>query len=249
MTYTKFIDFGKKLNDSIKNPENAANPLTYCMFPTLNSQFFHGSLSGGLLYTNQNANCLNYMADRCSEKWDDYCEAFMDLNKDSYQPNTAAIDPTAYLNAKNFLGIQTTVGQDLLRNSSYRKFICVPNITAHIEPFDYSVANSPKFYNYSSYVTGYSQLKNLDNKYQVNNDPLVQKMLAHPRFCLDVIGRIYLGYIKKEVNLDDTIFIPFFENNRHLLNQYIKQAIIYVPSFQQKNREMYYPPCAHCHHR
>ena len=41
--YTKYIDFGKDVNNQVKSPFNASNPLTYCMFSTLGTQFMHGS--------------------------------------------------------------------------------------------------------------------------------------------------------------------------------------------------------------
>lgn len=237
--YTKFIQFGKDLNQNIRNPMNAANPLTYCMTPTLNSQFFHGSLSGGILYGNQNSKCMNFMAERCSENWDGFCQAYTDINTDSYWPNEAVVDAAAYQSAKNFLTIKPTIGQDLLRNSCYRRFIRNPNDTPAMEPFDESVANSPVIKRFNNYVFGYSRVQNLSDPRQLDTDPLVQRMLANPSICLDVLGRIYLAWIRNEdgINIGGTFLEAFFKNNKNLMEQFICQAIIYVPSFQIQNNE------------
>lgn len=247
MTYTKYIQFGKGLNQAGKNPYNAANPLTYCMFPTLNSQFVHGSSSGGILYGNQNTNCMNYMAERCSQNWDGFCSAYMDMNVDTYWPNTGCIDAQAYENAKQFLSIKTTIGQDLLRNSCYRKFIWVPDLAATKEPFDYTVANSPIITIWDNYVPGYSQLQNLNDPQKIQQDPLIHKMIAFPTITLDVLGRIFMGYLHKDKNvyIKDTCLEEFFKCNHSLLTTYIQQAKQFVPSFNQQNK-IYLSQCFNC---
>jgi hypothetical protein len=237
MSYAKYIDFGKDLNNNIKNPMNAANPLTYCMIPTLNSQFFHGSLSGGLLYGNENSNCMNFMAERCSKEWDGFCEAYLDINVDSYWPNQAVVDATAYNNAKNFFKFKPTIGQDLLRNACYRKFIYNPNSNPSYQQFDNTVPNSPLLTVYDNYVTGYSQIKNLSDPSKLDQDPHIQRMLKYPYVCFDVLGRIYLAYLRKEngINIRGTFLEKFFQENKKILNEFIQQAIIFVPSFQKEN--------------
>lgn len=235
--YSQFIDFGKDYNNAIKNPYNSANPLTYCMFPTLNSQFFHGSASGGLLYGNENTNCFNFMAERCEKEWDGYCQAYVDVNVDSYWPNQASIDTDAYNNAKQFFNIKPTIGQDLIRNSCYRKFIHVPNNVGTKQPFDYTVANSPIITIYDNYVSGYSLVKNLSNNNEINNDEHIKKMLENPYICFDVLARIYLGYKRKEknINIQNTILEKFFIENEKILNNFVQQAIKFVPSFNINN--------------
>lgn len=242
--YSEFIDFGKDYNYAIENPINSANPLTYCMFPTLNSQFFHGSASGGLLYGNQNAACLNFMAERCEKEWDGFCQAYSEINVDTYWPNQASIDTTAYENAKQFLNLKTTIGQDLIRNSCYRKFIYVPNMVGTKEQFDQTVANSPYVTIYDNYVSGYSLVKNLSHPEKINNDAHVQKMLQNPYICFDILGRIYLAYIRNEknVNIQDTDLELFLNTNKKILENYVKQATQYVPSFNINN-SIWLSPC------
>jgi|UniRef100_A0A6C0K6R7 hypothetical protein len=237
--YAQFIDFGKAINPNIKNPMNPANPLTYCMFPTLNSQFFHGSTSGGMLYSNQNASCMSFMAGRCSKEWDGYCQAFMDLNPDTYWPNMAVVDSDAYNNGKGYWNVKPTVGQDLLRNSVYLKFIAVPGQKASVTPFDSNVANSPMITIYNNQVNVYSFVQNLDNPKQIDEDIHVQMMLQNPMICMDVLGRIYLAYHRNENDLPAKIkgtkLEEYFLKNKGVFVDYVAQAVRRVPSFGIQN--------------
>ena len=240
--YTPFIQFGQAYNKNIKNPLSSANPLTYCMYPTLNSQFFHGSASGGLLYGNQNSACFAFMADRCEKSWDGFCEAYARQNRDTYWPNLGSVDTEAYENAKRFLRIRTSVGDDLIRNSVYRRFIRVPNQVVTREPFDPTVANSPSVTLYDNYVDGYSQVVGLDGG--VDEDPHVRLMLQHPSLCFDVLGRIALAVRRGEpgINIGGSRLEEFLNKNPRLLDEYLEQAVALVPSFQAQNSQ-YVNPC------
>lgn len=242
--YTEYIDFGQDYNYAIQNPLNAANPLTYCMVPTLNSQFFHGSASGGLLYGNQNAACLNFMAERCEKEWDGYCQAYTDLNVDTYWPNQASIDTTAYENVKHFFNLKTTLGQDLIRNACYRKFIHIPNMVGTREQFDKTVANSPYITIYDNYVSGYSHVKNLDDPLKIQKDKHVEMMLKHPYICFDILARIYLAIHRNEknVNVHGTSLETFFTLNDRILASFVGQALQFIPSFN-KNNTIWQSPC------
>ena len=214
---------------------SASNPLTYCMVPTLNSQFFHGSLSGGLIYGNQNSNCMNFMAERCSTEWDGFCQAYLDLNVDTYWPNEAVMDAVAYNSVKTFFNLKPTIGQDLLRNSCYRRFISIPDSRPSMQQFDNTVPNSPLLTIYNNYTTTYSRVQNLID---INNDVLVKKMLQYPAICFDVLARIYLAHLRNEegVEIKNTILEKFFQENQKILNQFVAMAIRFIPSFQKENK-------------
>jgi len=262
--YSKFIDFGKQINPQIQNDTNAANPLTYCITPSLNSQFFHGSSSSNQLYSTMNTSCTNFMAQRCSTQWDDYCDAYLQINTDNYWPNMAVIDRLAYQNANQFFQIRPTVGQNLLRNACYYKYIDTSDLSYSIEPFDptvgqnllrnacyykyidtsdlsYSiepfdptVANSPLIKIFQEYVSRYSTVIHLSDPEEIRKDTLIPKMLSHYPICMDVIGRIYLAFLRKEkgVHIENTPFQSFFQQHEKLLQLYVSQAVTTVPSFQ-----------------
>jgi hypothetical protein len=237
--YATFKEFGSALNPNIKNPLNASNPLTYCLVPSLNSQFVHGSSSAGMLYSNQNASCMAFMSGRCMKEWDGYCQAYVDLNQDTYWPNMGVIDVAAYNNAKNYYNVKPTIGQDLLRNTCYRKFIFVPGQKPNYTQFDSNVANSPFIEIYNNEVAVYSFVKDLGNAKLIDSDPLVQKMLENPLVCMDVIGRIYLAYKNKENGIEnqikDSIIEKYFKLNEKALDAFVGQAQTMVPSFQYYN--------------
>ena len=232
--YSKFIDFGKQINPQIQNDTNAANPLTYCITPSLNSQFFHGSSSSNQLYSTMNTSCTNFMAQRCSTQWDDYCDAYLQINTDNYWPNMAVIDRLAYQNANQFFQIRPTVGQNLLRNACYYKYIDTSDLSSSIEPFDPTVANSPLIKIFQEYVSRYSTVIHLSDPEEIRKDTLIPKMLSHYPICMDVIGRIYLAFLRKEkgVHIENTPFQSFFQQHEKLLQLYVSQAVTTVPSFQ-----------------
>jgi len=237
MPYSKFINFGKAINSNVNNNFNAANPITYCLVPTLGSQFSHGSTSSGQLYSNMNTNCTNYMIERCKNNWDEYCQTFVELNTDSYWPNLAVIDTLAYTNAKQFFNIKTTIGQDLIRNVMYHRYICTERNESTREQFDPNVANSPYIQLYDNNVQYYSKLKNLDKN--IDKDKYIDKMIENAKICMDVLGRIYLGYIRKEINILNTRLEKFLKDNQSIFNSFIEQAILLVPSFQIQNQPPY----------
>jgi hypothetical protein len=173
------------------------------------------------------------MAERCSQNWDGFCQAYLDLNVDTYWPNEAVIDAVAYNSVKNFFNLKPTIGQDLLRNSCYRRFIYIPEATPSKQQFDNTVPNSPVLTIYNNYTTTYSRVQNLKN---VNHDILIQKMLQYPAICFDVLARIYLAQIRNEINIKDTILDTFFTENKKILDRFVAMAIQFIPSFQIASR-------------
>lgn len=229
--YPKIIDFGAAMNPQVESPLNPANPLTYCLFPTLNSQFIHGSSSSGLLYDTNNASCTNFMAERCKYQWDGFCDAYQQINVDTYWPNTASVDSQAFELAQFFLQNRASVGDSLVRNTVYRRFI-VPSCPISYEPFDPTVASSPKVTIYSNSKISSSHLQNLEN---VDHDPLVTKMMENPKVCFDVMARIYLGWLRNEPQasqLRGTKFLAYLNQYNDLFQRFFTVALPRLPSFQ-----------------
>lgn len=230
--YTKIIDFGKGLNPQVQSPLNPSNPLTYCLFPTLNSQFIHGSSSSGLLYDTNNANCTNFMAQRCAQEWDGFCDAYQMINVDTFWPNTASIDSKAFELAQFFLQNKPAVGDNLTRNTAYLRFLSLPFEYPSVQPFDPTVANSPPVTIFPNMVSTPSQLR-LPEK--IDQDPYIQKMVENPKVCFDILARIYLGVLRKEPStesLRNTQFMVFLERHKQLLDRFIEVAVPRLASFQ-----------------
>lgn len=202
LPYSTFGDFGSAMNPNVLNPLDQSNPLSYCITPTYNSQFLHGSTSTNLLYTPYGPGCANYMAERCSKTYDGYCRAYNTLNNDTSWPNLAAIDNLTFGIAKSFLKIKTTSGQNMIRNAAERKYLEYPNVASKAEPFDPNVANSPLVTTYtSSYNPGYVRYKNLNNPAAIDNDYLMDAVIEEWPACFDVLTKIYRGYKNKDPNI------------------------------------------------
>lgn len=231
--YKTFYEFGEAINDQVKSPFNSSNPLTYCLTPTLGSQFMHGSTSSRLLYDTNNHACESYMSQRCAEKWDGFCESYQLLNVDSYYPNDAPIDARAFTFAQGFLrNNRPTVGQILVRNSVNIRFLHYPSLFYSEEPFDPNVANSPTIKRYTNYNTGPSVIKPIKN---IDRDEHVLLMLKNPKVCFDVLARLYLGFARKEKNTNNfhnSILHRYFLENQTMFENYLQQALQNVPSYQ-----------------
>jgi hypothetical protein len=80
-------------------------------------------------------------------------------------------------------------------------------------------------------------VKNLDDPSKINRDIHVIKMIENPMICLDVLGRIYLAYIRQEknINLKNTILEQYFIQNKTFYDTFVRLAIQSVPSFQSQN--------------
>lgn len=245
MSYPKFIDFGKGINKNVENPTNASNPLTYCMFPTLNAQFVHGSTSAGYLYAPYSPSCQAFMKDYCSEKFDGFCEAYNALNVDRYWPNSVGRDVQAQSYANSFQGYNPTVGENMIRNVVHNYFIFFPNAVKTIDQFDPNVANSPKITFDNAYVNESSFVIHLANPSTIDEDPKVQLMLQNSKACFDVLARIYLAVLRKEPGIDLTgsRLEKFLIANSEIFFKFVNQAVRALTSFQQGNID---PICPNC---
>lgn len=234
MSYAKFINFGGVINDQVVDPVSDSNPLTYCLFPTLNAQFVHGSTSANLLYTPYSPNCQSFMLDYCSKKWDGFCEAYNAINIDRVWPNNAAVDVLAQQYANNFQGFYPTVGENLIRNVVHRRFISFPDQKVSFQPFDPNVANSPPVSYTSPYVSSSSRVINLTDPAVIEKDPYVNLMLRNARASFDVLARIYLAAQRGEgINIRGTSLATFFMKNTELFEQFLEQAVPRITSFQR----------------
>lgn len=232
--YSKFLTFGEAINSQVQSPFNAANPLTYCLFPSLGSQFQHGSSTSTLLNTTYNPSCEYYMAERCSNTWDGFCDAYKQINLDTYWPNVGVIDGTAYTMAQTFLkNNRPTVGDILVRNAVNIKFLEYPYMTRSRQQFDPNTANSPDFTMYSNYTTSPSFLKKIVN---VDQNEHVKLMLDNSKACFDVLARMYLAVLRNETNaylLRNTIIEKHFKENEAQFQSFLRQSIPLIPSYQQ----------------
>lgn len=241
--YTRIIDFGKGMNDQVCSPLNPSNPLNYCIFPTLSSQFTHGSASSGLLYDTNNINCMSFMSERCKDEWDGFCSGYQELNVDTYWPNAAVIDTAAFELAQFFIKKKNTVGENVLRNACQRRFISYPGVQPSLQPFDFNTANSPPIAIYPNLITTSSVLQNLENP---DHDQHVLLMLQNPSVCFDVLARIYLGWLRKETStryLKNSLLEKYFKSENAIFDAFLEIALPRLQSFQPNREYLKCPSC------
>lgn len=223
-SYPTFIEYGSSMNENVLNPLDQSNPLTYCVLPTFNAQFLHGSTSGNLLYTPYGPGCMNYMSERCSDVYDGFCEGYVKFNTDTVWPNVGAIDNLTMGIAKNYLKVKTTVGQNMIRNAAERRFLTYSGVSQFVEPFDPNTANSPLVTKYSStYNIGTIGYKNLDNPSAIDNDQLMMAVCDNWPACFDVLTKIYIGYKNKDprIRLYPSQFEVFLKEKSKLFEDFI----------------------------
>ena len=233
--YKSFRNFGNAINNQVNSPFNSANPLTYTMFPTMGNQFQHGSSVSANLNTTYNPRAQSFISQRCSIRWDGFCEAYRILNQDTYWPNSAVVDSVAYTNAQSFLrNNRPTVGEVMIRNAISRKFLDFPFETPNREQFDPNTANSPEILLYSNYINSPSYIKDLSS-IDFSQDEHIRLLLEYPTPCFDVIVRLYLGYIRKEPttsSIKNTPLDTYFKNNKNLIESFLDENFKRIPSYQ-----------------
>ena len=205
--YIQSINYGKGINQNINRRADPQNPLTYCIFDTMDINFLHGSSAAD--YKLYCIECQNYMADRCagvfneSQNWDQMCELYLHANKDTDWPNEAAIDRKSATVKPNYRK-ERTVGERLIRNALERRFLVYPNSAVTIKQFDPNQPNSP-FYKEVCGTASIilSRIKNI-NRETIDNDRLMNEGLHHFTSCSDVLARIWLGYRQGEINIAGT---------------------------------------------
>ena len=222
--YTRIIDFGRSMNNGAENPLNVSNPLTYCMLPTYNNRFIHGPTASGLVATPYAPQCQEYMAARCASDdtlWDGFCRGYREINRDTYWPNSAAVNSQVQDAWWAYLNIKPTDGDYLLRNALERRFLRFGNHYV-VQPFDPNVANSPMFEKCTARNTLEYTVQNLASKDAIEKDALLTEALATPAVCMDVFFLIFLHYREGRLPIvQGTRLGNFLDANRGLFEGFL----------------------------
>lgn len=176
--YANINNFGSTCN----TPGGNDDPLSYCLVNTTDKNFQHGSI--GHLFGPRSQKCQTYMAQRCAENWDGFCEYYYRANQPSSDqwPNQRAWPNTDQLRAWDRLGRPTlSNGNQLLQNAGERRFCTYLNCKPRCELFDPTNPSSPTITYYdntslSSCVPVCDQIP--DN---IDQDPVMNRMLANPQ--------------------------------------------------------------------
>jgi hypothetical protein len=198
-SYMKIIDLGRDQNHPCTNYDD---PLRYCMQTSMDTSFNNGSIGGSFIGGPRSSNVQNYMAERCSKKFDGFCEYFYKQNQLGGTWEHNRLWPNTVNKTSNPQGSSTpqfdtfnqTIGDFFLGNTAERKYCTYLNCVPIYQPFDPTNPNSPSIVQYKD-PTGQSQncfpICRVDPKTQdLNNDPVMNRILDKPETAAPTIINI-----------------------------------------------------------
>jgi len=191
------------------------NPLSYCLFDTMDVGFQHGGNAYSLAGT-ASSSCQAFLSDYCAQGWDNACEVASTNHNRSFpnQLTNAALDGYTY----NIMG-SLTQGDMLVRNTAAKKYVvALGNCKVKYEIFDPTVANSPMVSrwvgdehnrNECTPIYAIADVKNIDS------DPVMNKILKKPQIALDILINIFNNQARlgPEYSLEGTKLGLYFKTN------------------------------------
>jgi hypothetical protein len=207
--YANYSTFG----NNVQTP--ASDPLTFCLVDTMDKQFQHGGHAG--LYGPRSQKCQAYMAQRCAEKWDGFCEySYRENNpRSSGWPNEQAWPNTAQsiTDSASITGNLST-GSQMLGDAAARRF-CKFSGTPRCESFNPMDPNSPKVYYYENCNVGQCGGSNIPvcqvDASTIDNDPLMDRCLENPAAAAPTLINICNTAKRTGANLAGTKIGKFCE--------------------------------------
>lgn len=173
MSYRTFDELSVKDNSSVQEIQrcrvNPNAPLQMCLIDSMDRNFEFGGAVGKLTGANSER-CQQYMAQRCAENWDGFCEYFY-RNNDKISVNPI----TRQWETKYGFNIPMTTGENLLRNTAEIKYCTFPNCTPRIEPFN-PIGSSTHILTYTNHC---NPICKVDPK-TIDQDVVMNRMLEKP---------------------------------------------------------------------
>ena len=160
-----------------------SNPLSYCIGDNMGQNFLHGSNSD--IYGQYSRPCQQFMAEYCTENWDKFCEA-LSMDTTHTQPE---MGNSQFCNNGGF---NLTSGEQTIRNTALWKYLYqMYNGVLKAEPFDPLTANSPLIHSWESSDCGQMVPVYIVDPLTIDQDPVMDKLLARPYIAPDVLQNIY----------------------------------------------------------
>ena len=195
------------------------NPLSFCSFRSLDSSFLHGSGSVGIKPSG--VECMSYMADKCSDKWDGFCRGIYETNQRNYFPNTAAVANNNIAECGVSNSQSNTIGGNMLRNSLERKFIRYHKQSYNDTLFDPNMTDGAKYRRFKTLSASASYTVHMDPS-TIDNDDIVNMVLKNPYPCADVLARIYGVYKRGKLSLGGTRLGKHLDANSNYYGNLLK---------------------------
>ncbi len=158
------------------------DPLTQCLVDTMDRKFIHGGIANTT--GPRSMKCQHYMAQRCAQNWDGFCEYFyQNHGKNGQWPDNRAwpIANARQWEIETGVAKQLTMGEQLLRNTAERRYCTYTDCRPVCEPFDPTNPDSPTI----TYYVGPNGMQQsctpvcTVNPSLIDNDPVMNRMLAN----------------------------------------------------------------------
>lgn len=198
----------------------ANDPLTYCLQDSMDKSFQHGSI--GHLYGPRSKKCQLYMAQRCAENWDGFCEYYYQTNGKNSKEPTYRPWPNAAQTQSGLASPVLTAGDQLLQNVAERKYCTYgPKCPKKCEPFDPTVPNSPQLFYYDNCDSCEPDCTPICrvNPASVDSDPVMNRLLANPEVAPSTVINICNTAAREGTNLSGTKLGKVCDAYFHNINQ------------------------------
>jgi hypothetical protein len=178
--------------DFIQASPQRDSPLGYCLSNGLDVGFSKGYTS--FTQGSRSKNCQAFMAQRCAENWDGFCEYnFYEGNKINQGGFSNKLWPDLFspVDWGNQRATQPP-GNQFLRNVLITKYCVFPTGIRKEQSFDPTNANSPMIYTWES-PNGLRTLVPVCNRIDpktIDSDPVMNKALENLDACHDIIINI-----------------------------------------------------------
>jgi hypothetical protein len=199
---SQYADISTFGNKAAYAPVN--NPLTYILSSPIDNMFMHGS-------NRINSDTLvaqSYIGEYCSTKFDGFCSALCDNNAKQYYPNllhgSSTLTPCGEILNGWCSPSNLSKGDVCLINIARTKYLYeMRNGLKNRVPFDCTVAASPLVTVYSGeYMVPIYTLPKKGGSYNVDQDPVMNRLLLKANTALDVLMNIY-STMKNQNRLDE----------------------------------------------
>ena len=183
------------------------NPLTYILPDELQNGFLHGG--GAELYGRYSKHGQIFAANYCSKNWNGACEI---LSQDPYYT------PNSFPLANGFGG-RAHSGDILIGNTARTKYLIQAldkygrkNVKPIVTPYNPIQSDG---YNIKYFPCGCVPIYGIKYPKNLNNDPVMQRLLARPMLAPDVLVNIFNTHTrtKKMNELKGTNLYNFFQSN------------------------------------
>lgn len=182
--YNKFNQY----NGYCKSNKSQNSPLSYAMSSWRDSKTMHGAM--GMKFGKYSKEAQEYMSDKCSEKWDGYCEiASKDINNN--YPNM--------LENPGYDARQFSAGQQLIRNTFKKRFLFkLDNCKILWNDYDPTNLDTQKISTIKNIRPGYECIYHyLPTMKQMDEipDKFIQHILNNPDVIIDYLINMHYTII------------------------------------------------------